>query len=117
MNDVQDSNIDFSDLQGKWLWVSTTGGFAGLSTTPESTGNEVIIEFTKDHHFKKYVNQVAQVNDSCQVIMKKSIFSTDLTPQLKFIGEDIHQTIELKGNELVLKEECYDCYQHVYMKQ
>ncbi|NJO88248.1 MAG: hypothetical protein HC831_04200 [Chloroflexia bacterium] len=36
-----------TEIIGRWTWVETSGGFAGGITTPETTGNQITIEFTR----------------------------------------------------------------------
>jgi hypothetical protein len=43
---------------GVWNWKTTTGGIAGSTYTPESTGEKIIIEFTKDSIYKQYRNDI-----------------------------------------------------------
>jgi hypothetical protein len=35
-------------LTGKWEWIETTGGIAGIHKTPESSGERWTIQFTAD---------------------------------------------------------------------
>lgn len=34
-----DENLNDNQLIGNWNWKSSTGGIAGVTITPESTGN------------------------------------------------------------------------------
>ena len=38
------------DIIGSWTWVESSGGFAGKTINPETTGDSISIVFTK----KKY---------------------------------------------------------------
>ena len=112
----QEDAVKYEALEGKWEWVKTTGGFAGLTTTPASTGKKIYIEFTAEHIYKKYENQSLTSEETCRLIFKNSIYSEEETPQLSFGDDKMNQTIVLKGKELILREECHDCYEHIYRK-
>ena len=114
---AQNREMSYASIEGKWVWVNTSGGMVGRPVTPAMTGNEVIIEFTVDHQYKKYVNGVMESAVECEFINGSSIFSESETLQLKYANNAIQQTIEINEDELILREECTDCYQHVYKRQ
>ncbi len=43
------------NIIGRWIWVESSGGIGGITETPTTTENEVIIEFS-DNKCTKYLN-------------------------------------------------------------
>ena len=97
-----------------WLWVSSSGGFAGTIETPASTGNEVVIEFTAKT-FKRYVNGSLDEDLRYKVKLEESIFSTELEEVVTF-SNGWRQSYLINGDTLFLSDECFDCYGHVYIR-
>ena len=112
----QDEDINLkSQLLGKWKWVESSGGIDGRTETPESTGNAVTIEFTIST-MKKFVNGNLESEVNYEIQSGPSIRTTQNT-DLVVYENGMKQSMELNGNFLVLFEECYDCFQHNYLKK
>lgn len=47
-------------LVGSWIWVESTGGFAGMTRTPASTGETLTLAFTSDGLIEVVQNGVFQ---------------------------------------------------------
>ena len=112
----QDDNKNLgSQLIGKWKWVESSGGIDGRTETPESTGNAVTIEFTIST-LKKFVNGNLESEINYEIQSGPSITTTHNTDLIVY-ENGIKQSVELNENYLVLFEECYDCFQHNYLKK
>ncbi len=103
-----------SQLIGKWKWIESSGGIDGRTVTPESTGNAVTIEFTRTI-MKTFVNGNLESEINYEIQVGRSIRTTQKTDLIVFENGTI-QSVLLAGNSLVLFEECYDCFQHNYLK-
>jgi hypothetical protein len=111
----QDDKINIkSQLLGKWKWVESSGGIDGRTETPESTGTAVTIEFTVSS-MRKFVNGHLESEVDYEIISGPSIRTIEDT-ELIVYENGIEQSVELNGNYLVLYEDCYDCFQHNYIK-
>jgi hypothetical protein len=112
----QDDNLSMkSQLNGKWKWVESSGGIDGRTETPESTGDAVTIEFTLST-MKKFVNGNLEFEVNYEIKSGTSIRTTEDTDLIVY-ENGTKQSVELNGNFLVLFEECYDCFQHNYIKE
>ena len=104
-----------SNLLGTWTWVKSTGGFAGGTNTPSSTGQQITIEFSKNR-YKKYVNG-SLVDDLSYVIkLDNSIYSTE-NEEIIIYGNEWRQTFVVTEQSLILSDECYDCFLHEYKRE
>jgi len=113
------SNDDDSQISpkiiGKWIWIESSGGIAGSAETPEATGNQITIEFSREN-YRKYINGVLDVEMSYKIEKGKSIRKTEDTDVIIYENE-WKQSFELIDNELMLYDECYDCFQYEYIKE
>jgi len=113
---LQEDNKNLtSQLTGKWKWIESSGGIDGRTETPEGTGDAVTIEFTLTT-MKKFVNGNLESEVNYEIQSGPSIRTTEDTNLIVF-ETGIIQSVELNENYLVLYEECYDCFQHNYIKE
>lgn len=103
-----------SKLIGKWKWIESSGGIDGRTETPKTRGNAVTIEFTRTT-MKTFVNGNLESEINYEIQVGSSITTTQKTDLIVFENGTI-QSVFLEGNSLVLFEECYDCFQHNYLK-
>jgi hypothetical protein len=103
-----------SKLIGKWKWIESSGGIDGRTETPESRGNAVTIEFTRTT-IKTFVNGNLEFEVNYEIQSGSSIRTTEKTDLIVYENGTIHSVL-IEGNSLVLFEECYDCFQHNYLK-
>lgn len=52
-------------LVGKWEWLQSTGGFGGITYTPETTGYTRILIINEDKTFKLLQNGEVQHKGGC----------------------------------------------------
>lgn len=97
-----------SPLAGSWQWLYSSGGFAGNTIIPETSGSERIIKFgpgklymeitdSKLIRFSEYKIQNGRFTlDDSEIKYRYSIISRDT---------------------LVISEDCIDCYTHKYVRR
>ena len=112
---VKESSI-LNNLTGKWDWVSSTGGIAGITYTPKSTGVKKVIEFTIDSVFRYYQKDTLTYETKYHILKSKSIYSQDSTFLISFDNHSIRQSYILKNDTLFLNDECYDCFGSTYVR-
>lgn len=102
-------------LMYQWNWLGSSGGFAGQTITPASTGDKIIIEFTSKKYLK-YVN--GQLEEEVRYSIKEgeSIFSTQKTNIIE-LRSGWRQSYKISGDTLFLADECFDCSGHVYVRK
>lgn len=112
---VSCSKSDSHQLTGSWEWVSTTGGIAGITETPQSAGIQKTLRI--DDEFMYYYENGDLVNQVAYKIIKAaSLFSQGTVKQIEMEGSSIRQSFLAGDLTLVLKEEVYDGFQHTYIR-
>lgn len=111
-------NVDsqtLDNLIGKWEWVKSSGGIAGVTKTPENTSSEIMVEFTTEK-FIKFMNGDTIQEISYKIEIGKSIRKTEDTNLIIYEDGRI-QSYEINGSTLLLFDECYDCFQNEYIRE
>jgi hypothetical protein len=116
-------NSELKKIFGKWEWVETSGGFTGKITTPAKASYTEEIEFMKDGSFLRFKNGNMTDKNKFTISEGKSIFKSESTYIISFSPIDSSaaasmqkQSLSFMGNDtLFLKEECHDCFSHVYV--
>jgi len=107
--------IPVTGIVGTWNWISTTGGIAGVTETPESTGNEIKLEITLDS-IKTYLNGTLTSEVKYSLQRKKSVLFGELREMI-ILEDGYRKMIDRKENNLVLTDDCYDCFMSEYVKE
>lgn len=104
-----------SDITGKWNWTGSSGGIAGTTETPESTGDERTLEISKDS-IKSYLNDELYLKTKYTVETRESLLFNE--PRKMIIPEQgFKKVIDFDGDSLVLTDDCYDCFTSSYKKE
>lgn len=110
-------NSIYNKICFKWEWTKSTGGIGGVVKTPESEGYTQSVDFDKNGLYVKYRNNAAEASGTYNIVRAQSeldgqeydmvILDEGLLPQA---------IIQVTENELILREECYDCFTHHYRR-
>lgn len=101
-----------NEFDGTWLLESKSGGITGKTTKPE---NEVKL-IIKGDKIKVYENNKLTSEYDFKVEKGKVIESAE--PGNIIVSNQFKkQSISIKDNKLILREQCYDCYTYVYLKK
>ncbi|MFB9108545.1 hypothetical protein [Flavobacterium gyeonganense] len=109
-NDVSSKN----NLNGKWNWLISSGGFGGGAQTPKTTNQTRIIEFS-GNTLKTYINGNLSKIQKFSIQIKASIFGGNRKVIIIDKGNSdtaeafIDQSFEIIGKKLYLRQECVDC--------
>ena len=98
-------------LNGKWNWVSSSGGIVGKTMTPASENKTIVLEFYNSI-MTKYENGNLVSEDPFSVETRESIMGGER--KMIIIDNSEAQSFEIIGEKLYLSDECYDCYQYEY---
>lgn len=106
-----------STLIGKWEWTKSSGGKLGKEITPISTNKIIILEISNDRI--KFIENGQTIFDKSYTIQsKKSIYGGQKKEMIIYEqNSKPGQSFEIKGSELILNDECYDCFDHHYIKK
>ncbi len=118
-------NQSLDKLFGTWTWVQSTGGIGGETTTPATEGYTKKVEFDKNGIYKWFKNSKQQDRMKFTLCEGSSIHTTGTAYLIKYedVGlfdkKDHLETQSVTFGErdsLFLNDECWDCYQNVYVK-
>ncbi len=109
-----DENNIKEQLIGKWIWVESSGGIQGETLNPQTTGENRHIEITSDK-IKYFTNGILTSEFDYYLQKRVSIWTNEMRDFLIY-KYDRTQSIVLIENKLILYDECFDCYQHEYIK-
>lgn len=113
LNAQSSSEILFNHLVGKWTWLSTSGGIAGVHQTPENTGDVRSLIFTSDSIYIEIENGDTISQRGFSIRKTESLLMNDTTDMV--ILYSIRRLRPyLSGDTLTLQEDVYDgfCYQY-----
>lgn len=111
-------------LIGTWNWIGTYGGFTGSDVIDPSTeGYSQQIEFTNNGYVYEYQNGRKLSPSAYSLVKAKSIFNSEERYMLIFDkaptynSTNCRQSYQFSGSDsLILNEECYDAYGHLYVR-
>ncbi|NOG47772.1 MAG: hypothetical protein HND50_21215 [Calditrichaeota bacterium] len=98
--------VEEESIIGEWDWVVSTGGIAGWTITPFSTGVNWSYSFYADSTVVFAKNDTAVLTSKFRII--EDTLKIDATP--------IDQIIKIENDKLTMREDCIDCYEHVYQR-
>ena len=96
------TQLPSNSLTGKWRWVKSVGGIAGLTYTPQNTGNNFRDEFYADSTYKRFENDSLLIQRSYSIIKGYNYTPTEKVDVLK-IG-DWRSSIYVKNDTLYLND-------------
>jgi len=116
LNGSCSKNNERSELKGRWNWISSSGGYARMTYTPESTGTtkQLKIGINKIYF---YENNNRKEKTKYRMIKSTSIYSRRNAELIETKSSDIRQSFEIRNDTLILREECFDCFTHMYTKK
>jgi hypothetical protein len=107
-----------TSLIAKWNWDFSTGGYAGITYTPVSTGEARRIEFTADYNFKYYVNDILKSENKFEILKLISVNNHDSTLMVIMMKNSWPtQSFSFRTSDtLILTEGGYDGFEHHYTR-
>ncbi|WP_297101138.1 hypothetical protein [uncultured Draconibacterium sp.] len=114
LTSCSDEIIPPKDLVGKWNWISSTGGIAGTTYTPEITGDTIILEFTSDSVYKLFRNDSLVINCEFSIIQAESIYDHEITDMIECDGYMRRSFSFTASGDLILADEFYDGFTSQY---
>jgi len=103
-----------NQIIGNWIWIQSSGGIDGRTETPESTQTTKKLEITKNL-IRTYVNDTLKSEMGYRLEVGESIRGKN--SKLIIYKNGSKQSYEIFKKELILYDNCYDCFQHNYIKE
>ncbi len=102
-------------VEGKWLWVESTGGISGERLLPVA-GTSLVFEFGLDGSFVEYRNAVVTRSTSYVLAKERSITRDAIVDAIRLLDSVSHPYIVLSvtNDTLVLDDNHADGYVATY---
>ncbi len=97
-----------------WDWVQSSGGIAGVTNTPASTGYREQAVYRLDGRYELYRND-SLIRSTTYTITYKEINGTGHSVIL-YADDQVEQIMQLEGDTLKLSDQCADCFDHVFAR-
>ena len=105
---------DNAKIIGRWQWVQSIGGIAGIRVTPESSGRSEILDFDDDNILRQYINDNPAVENNYRLGRDVTIFSNDIIPVIFLDGTLSAGYYFENNNSLILYDNLYDGFTRYY---
>lgn len=108
-----------SELYGNWQWASSSGGYAPKTITPATEGYNKTISFSNTGIYSEHQSNSTSKTGTFTIAKAKSIYTADPSFVISYDGMgqfSKKQSFQMKGDTLLLLDECYDCYKHTYIR-
>ena len=114
---MKDSNSN-TLLKGTWIWVQTTGGFAGVNETPASTGTTREVVFYGTNSYRFSVNGVTTSQGSYAIMQAFCFHTQTFNPTIHFSNAFIMDLMveNISSSSLELSEEVADGFLYRYVR-
>lgn len=115
LNCSSDDDVEISStIIGRWNWTKSTGGIAGITYTPKSTGENRKIIISSDSI--KYFTNGDLISKVKYTIELRDVYNE---PRELIVPEHLGviQFFELDKNKLILTDYCNDCFVNEYVKE
>jgi hypothetical protein len=110
-------------LVGSWDWLWSSGGIGPMTQTPESTGWTQTLEITSDSVLRLFRQDTVVISERISSVRRKTSFSADTADVIcivswgDVVGGDLWLYEFWGADTLRLRDLCYDCYDHVWVRQ
>ncbi|WP_340113629.1 hypothetical protein [Maribellus mangrovi] len=96
--------------------MSSTGGIAGVTYTPEITGETIVLEFTSDSVYKLVRNDSLLIDCDFRIIQSESIYDQEITDMIECDGYLRRSFSFNASGDLVLADEAFDGFISQYKR-
>lgn len=109
-------NFGNNEIVGKWNLTAASGGINSNSSTPQSTGKTIKLDIT-NNKIKTFENGALLSESNYYIQFGTSIYGG--VQKLIMLENNPNESFYLSDNnqKLVIKEECFDCYQKTYSRE
>lgn len=115
---VQNTNISADkNLIGTWSWISSSGGIAGTTVTPATTGKTIDLKITSDNKYFYYTNGVLSSQGTYNLEIKKSLLSQTNKNAIIFSNDGSMIIEKIDNSNLLLSDDNYDGFGSAYIRK
>ena len=108
---------EYSQLYYTWEWAQSSGGIGGVVMNPASEGYTQSVDFEENGSYAIYRNNLVVSSGTYTITRAVSILDNEEYDMVVFDDGTPPQAItQLSDNELTLREDCFDCFTHIYRR-
>lgn len=111
----QSDDISNTSLIGEWNWIGSTGGIAGITETPQTTGENRKLKISTDS-IKSYQNGALNFQTKYSIEVDESLIFNE-TREMIIQENGFKQILNISENTLILIGDCNDCFTSEYKKE
>lgn len=122
--DILVPDTNFKNLFGRWTWIESSGGFSGHTINPNTENYSLTAEYKSNGVYKKFKDGKKITKQTFSFQESESIYSVNEEYLIEYSEGRLSKKLviphsfEFIGPDtLILKDECYDCYIHIYVKE
>ena len=106
----EDLSKQRDDIVGTWDWQRSTGGLAGIISTPQTVGYNQEIQFGENGIYTWYVADTVREQGNYSLSEDLTIFSNDAVPVINLEHRQVSLAIfKLNRDSLIFASDCHDC--------
>lgn len=105
-----------SSITGEWQWIMSTGGIAGTTITPASTGYKRKLVLSSDFKYARYKNDVLEKSGTFEIVKAKSIYKAELVDFIKYDDSTMSVIESVSTDELLLADNFYDGFGETFKR-
>ena len=104
-------------LAGEWIWVESVGGIGGWTETPATEHQTKTLKID-DYYFREYVNDTLAFESQYDLgISDEVLVGTEARTYIEFTPSGELKAIVTSDTELLLYDQCIDCFTHRYKRK
>jgi hypothetical protein len=107
---------DLPRILGRWDWVESSGGIAGVTLTPESTGQTMLLQFLPVGQVRLFEDGSLTRTVGYQVLGDAQADSTEVAYQPALWGFASQTATFPSDDELVLTDPCCDGFTYRWVR-
>ena len=113
-----ENNVDSGkNLVGTWSWKSSSGGIAGTTETPLSTGKNIDLKLTSDGKYFYFTNGIILSQGTYNLVTQNCIHDHTDKKVLIFSNDESMMIEKIDNSNLSLSDENYDGFSNLYIKK
>lgn len=111
------SKNEVSTLTATWSWVSSSGGIAGTTINPTTTGKSIKLKISSDGNYTIYTNEKITSQGTYKLEIKKCIHDHTDKNIIVFSNDSSMMIEKIDYINLFLSDEFYDGFTSTYIRQ
>ena len=105
------------NMTGTWVWISSSGGIAGTTNTPKTTGKNIDLKITTDSKYFIYTNGILSSQGTYNLETQNCIHDHTDKKVLIFSNDESMMIEKIDTFNLFLSDENFDGFTNSYTRK